>query len=284
MSTKIFISLVAYKDLELTKTVDRIFDCADNPNDIVVGIVNQDDADFVYTGKYSVKVKNIKPKDSRGYCWCRSLCNETFYNGEAYYMQVAPHSMFKKGFDTYFKDLYAQYPKKTILCGRPLEYFEDGKVSKDYKVYSRPLMWSESLIIHLFKQEFTDEKPFEVSFMMAGCVFTTGDWAKDVPYDPYLYLWGEETDISARSSEKGYKMTNIVEMPVYHLYHRKKRTGFEWDRDKKTHDERTQKSLKRMWVKLGKMTGEEPEMEKYGLKSPKEAVKRFEKTMRGETR
>ena len=52
----------------------------------------------------------------------------------------------------------------------------------------------------------------------AGCLFTTGEFVKQVPYDQSLYFYGEELSIALRAFTKGFGIYHIPEVPIYHLY------------------------------------------------------------------
>jgi hypothetical protein len=55
----IFVTIYSYRDLELSKTIDDCFKKADKPEEVVIGCINADDEEYIYKGKYKVRVKNI---------------------------------------------------------------------------------------------------------------------------------------------------------------------------------------------------------------------------------
>ena len=52
----------------------------------------------------------------------------------------------------------------------------------------------------------------------AGCLFTTGEFVKQVPYDQSLYFYGEELSMALRAFTHGYSFFHIPEVPLFHLY------------------------------------------------------------------
>ena len=103
----IFISIASYRDLELPKTVNSLYQNADNPEDLVFGIVNQDarnkHATFPHL-KDQLRTNNIHYKDAKGAGYARKLAME-LYDNEDYFFQVDSHMRFAKGWDTKLKNM-----------------------------------------------------------------------------------------------------------------------------------------------------------------------------------
>lgn len=256
---KIFVSLVAFMDDELPKTVEDIFKKAKNPKNITIGIYNQDTIDYKYNGKYNVKVVNIHPKASKGYCWCRNKLNSELITDEKYYCQIAPHSRCKENWDEFMIKALKTKGKKSILCGRPINYFHNGRLGDDNLTYSKPRNFDQNLVVSLEK---TKARPFqEVEYMQAGAIFTYIEWAQEIPYDPYIFIWGEEPDISMRTYLAGWKMYIPPSMQFYHLYGQKLRRGH--SRNYVNYDHLNGLGKLRVKIKLGlEKKGMWPEAEK----------------------
>ena len=221
---KIFVIIYAYRDLELSKTIDDLFKNANSPEDVVVGCINADDEEYHYKGKYEVRVKNTGFKKRHGCGLGVWEITQELYQDEEWILRAAPHSRFKKGWDSYYRK-YAG--KNIVLCQRCLEYMPDGTLGDDKKLYSKPTELSDKLVYKLEKVEYNYTKPFEVLFMQAGGMFCHKSWLDKVGYDPNIAMWGEETDLSARSYMSGFRMYHIPEAQVYHLWHRRNRKGLD---------------------------------------------------------
>jgi hypothetical protein len=61
-------------------------------------------------------------------------------------------------------------------------------------------------------------EPLHGFLIAAGCLFTSGEFIKDVPYDPNYYFYGEETSIALRAFTNGYSIFHVPDMPIFHLY------------------------------------------------------------------
>lgn len=247
LKDSIFISIVAFKDLELSKTVEDIFEKAKHPENITVGIVNQDNEIYAYTGKYRVKVLHEDPEEFLGYCACRYKCNKELYNGEEFYLQIAPHSVLKKNFDEYFIKTIKDFDKKTMLVRIPWDIKPDRKTITEKGIrYIKRLgepctVEAETVFDYKFGKR--------VYFTYAGQIFCYATWIKDVPYDKWLWCWGEEIDISCRSYIAGYKMI-LCENQVYHIYGQKNRKGFHRDINADETFRRENYTSKRIFNKL----------------------------------
>lgn len=222
---KIFVVIYAYRDLELDKTIQDLFDKADNPEEIAVGCINADDDKYFYKGKYDVRVINDDWQDRHGCGLGVWEITQKLYKGEDWILRAAPHSRFKKGWDSH----YLKYAKEdTVLCSRCLEYMPDGTLSKDNREYSVPVKYSRDFVVHLEKRPMPGKKNFEVKFMQAGGMFAPKSWLEKVGYDPHIAMWGEETDLSMRTHCQGYKMVHLGEPQVYHLWHKQNRKGLDF--------------------------------------------------------
>ncbi len=215
---KFFVMIYAYRDLELDKTIKNLFEMADSPDNIRVGVINADDVPYVFTGKQAVDVKNVNYKKYHG---CGRACYEILtelYKGEDYIVKIDPHTRFAKGWDTY----YSQFinPDRVIVS-RCLGYDEQGNLGKEETAYSRPIGFHDVQVIELSGTQY-DGIEKEVFFFNAGFFIAPAAWVKDVGYDPHIAMWGEEADLSCRTFLKGYKMINVPSK-VYHLYGRKNR-------------------------------------------------------------
>ena len=54
--------------------------------------------------------------------------------------------------------------------------------------------------------------------MAAGCIFTRGEFVKEIPYDPNYYFYGEELSMALRAFTHGYSFFHIPDVPLFHLY------------------------------------------------------------------
>ena len=107
-SNTIFVSIASYRDNVCTKTVQSLYEMADNPNKVFVGLCqqnnNKEDPECITNdirNKYSnnIRIIRIPYFDAKGPTWARYLCS-TLWDGEEYYFQIDSHTKFVKGWDT----------------------------------------------------------------------------------------------------------------------------------------------------------------------------------------
>ena len=54
--------------------------------------------------------------------------------------------------------------------------------------------------------------------LAAGCLFSRGNFAVEVPYDPNYYFYGEEISMMLRAFTRGFSFFHIPDVPLFHLY------------------------------------------------------------------
>lgn len=253
-----FVCIYSYRDLELDKTIKDLYAKADNPKDIYCGVINADDVPYKNRRK-NVRIKNVDYKEYHG---CGRACYEILtelYKGEDYIVKIDPHARFAKGWDTYYKQFIG--PDR-VIASRCLEYELDGTLQDLKDIYTVPTRWHSNQVVEL-KQADLKEKEKEIYFFQAGFFIAPGSWVKKVGYDPYIPMWGEESDLSMRTFLAGYKMY-AVSPRVYHLYHRRNRKSI--DTSSEFNIEQDQ-GVKRTQIKIGLIPKDESymqEWDKYG--------------------
>ena len=255
---KIFVCIYSYRDLELDNTIKDLYAKADSPKDISVGVVNADDVPYKNRRK-QVRVKNV---DYTKYHGCGRGCYEVLtelYQGEDYIVKIDPHTRFAKGWDSYYKQFVGQ---DRVICSRCLGYYEDGSYDPLKNTYTVPKDYQNMFVIRL-TEETLDTWPKDTLFMQAGFFMAPASWVQKVGYDPYIAMWGEETDLSMRTYLAGYKI-QAVPARVFHLYGRKQRKSVDKSQE---FNVLQNEGIKRAQIKLGVLPPDESvmqEWEKYG--------------------
>lgn len=254
-----FVMVYSYRDLELGKTIKDLYEKADNPKDIFVGVINADDVPYKNRRK-NVRIKNVDYTKYHGPCkGCYEILTE-LYQGEDYIVKIDPHERFEKGWDTYYKQFIG--PDR-VVCSRCLGYHLDGTFDKLNTAYSKPKGWHNHQIIELEGTDYEGVEK-EVFFFNAGFFIAPKSWAEKVGYDPHLAMWGEETDLSCRTFLAGYKIINVPAR-VYHLYGRKNRKSLDIS---SVYQEMDLLGIERVKLKLG-LVEPRPELmeewDKYGV-------------------
>lgn len=243
MNDKIFISIASYRDPELLPTIRDCIKKAEKPENLVFCIAWQhnpeDDWDNLdlYKDDPRFKIIDINYKDSLGTCWARNLAQQK-YDGEGFYMQLDSHHRFIKHWDKKCKNMLEQLQKdghkKPLLTAYIPSYNPENdpqeRVKEVWKLdFDR--FTPEGVVFMLpalLSGWETKKKPTPTRFFSAHFVFTLGQFAKEVIYDPNLYFHGEEITLAVRSYTHGYDLFIPNEIVAWHEYTRKGRVRH-WD-------------------------------------------------------
>lgn len=244
MKDTIFVHIYSYRDMELEKTVYDLFDKATNPENITVGVLNADDEDYVYKGKYNVKVINKPYNEYHGCGRAGHEIQTQLYSGESWYFKIDPHSRFRQDWDKFYLSYAGQ---DRVLTSRCLGYHLDGRFDKYKKHITVPVAWHPTEVIQLTGED-TDKDEVEAFFMQCGCIFAPKIWAETIKYDPHIPMWGEETDLSAQTFINGFKIITVPPQ-VYHLYDRQNRKGVDTTR---VYETMNRIGIERVKIKLKK--------------------------------
>ena len=90
--------------------------------------------------------------------------------------------------------------RTTLIAYRKDSIFSRGSFSRQVGI---PL--KDSRIAHAY-------------LIAAGCIFSRGNFVKEIPYDPKYYFYGEELSIALRAFTRGFSFFHIPEVPLFHLY------------------------------------------------------------------
>jgi hypothetical protein len=239
----IFISIASYRDPELLPTIRDCIANAKNPKRLRFGICWQHDEtesleEFANDSRF--QIIKVPFAESKGTCWARNL-NQGLYNGETYYMQLDSHHRFTKNWDDtlikMLKSLQKSGHKKPLLTAY-LPSFDPkndpgNRVNECWALeFDRYLPEGPVFIKpHSIPDWKNKKSPVPSRFLSAHFIFTLGQWAKEVKYDPYYYFHGEEPSLAARSYTHGYDLFHPHKVTVWHEYIRSGKTK-QWDDDK----------------------------------------------------
>lgn len=275
---KIFISIASYRDPELLPTLRDCITNAKNSDRLKFGICWQHDEnesleEFKNDSRF--KIIDVPYDKSRGTCWARNMIQE-LWEDETYYLQLDSHHRFTKNWDVILikmlKSLKKHGHKKPILTtylpGFSPKTDPDGRVDECWSLEFDRYLPEGPIFIkpHVIQNWKEIKKPIPAKFLSGHFIFTLGQWAKEVKYDPYYYFHGEEPSLSARSYTHGYDLFHPNKVVIWHEYIRNGKTK-QWDDDKEW-SKKNSTSYSRYRALHG-MGGELPdtlmELEKYGF-------------------
>ena len=234
---KIFISIASYQDPLLEATIYSAYNNADNPKDLIFGICDQstsplDISSFEFSDQF--KYEHVDPINSEGPCWARSRIQNQF-NNEDYYLQIDSHMQFEKNWDAYLINYLERirainlsshqlpiitcYPRAFNVVDLKEGRFElnNNEIRTDAISYRKDSMF----IKENFSRQIGSIATQEIShgyLIAAGCLFSSGEFVKEIPYDSDYYFYGEEISLMIRAFTRGFGIFHIQSLPIFHLY------------------------------------------------------------------
>lgn len=225
----IFISIASYRDVDCSNTVNSIYNNAKYPNNIYLGICEQNsdniqeeciDKNFKYND--NIKKVRLSYKEAKGPTYARYICSN-LWDCQQYFFQIDSHTEFIKDWDILLIKMIEQCRKnnlpeteyayningsvKPVIGSYPPDKNQltiDGyTIVDEYKILNTKLPM-------LYSHFYTDKKtkPIKNPHNLCGANFLFCDYTIliDVPFDPNLpYLFqGEEYLLSARLYSHGY--------------------------------------------------------------------------------
>jgi glycosyltransferase involved in cell wall biosynthesis len=238
---KIFVQIASYRDPQLIPTIEDMIDKSKEPSNLVFGICWQhDETEDIqkYDNNPQFRVEKYHYSKSEGLGWARNITNK-LYDGEKYTLQIDSHHRFVKNWDEKILRDYNQAlmisekPIITTYC-TPFNPTEDESLwnqtpslMSQYEFSSDRLLMSMPWYIQDYKQR---KRIIRARTISGHFYFTSGDFIREVPYDPEIYFGGytEETTLSVRAFTHGFDFFSPYEMIMWHEYTRNYRPKH-WD-------------------------------------------------------
>ena len=234
---KIFISIASYQDPLLETTINSAYKNAKHPENLVFGICDQSSNPInIDSFKFSNQFKydHVNPIDSKGPCWARARIQKSF-NDEDFYLQIDSHMQFEENWDSYLikyiekiRDIDSEIHQSPIITCYPrafnvidLERGEFDLNNAETRTDAISFRKDSMFIKNNFSRQIGSIASKEIThgyLIAAGCIFTTGDFVKKIPYDPEFYFYGEEISLMLRSFTRNLGIFHIQSLPIFHLY------------------------------------------------------------------
>lgn len=233
---RIFVQIASYRDPDCQWTVKDMFEKAAHPERVFAGICwqfvrDEDEQCFEEPYPYPdhVRVHEVDATRSKGVCWARSLVQK-LWKGEEFVFQIDSHMRFEPGWDDMLISMWeaCENDKAVLTCYppgfTPPDKFERkwifGMSAKHFDAEGIFLMHGKPAF-QVGKEE--PEKPIPGAFASANMLFGPASILKDVPYDPYLYFFGEEITLAVRLWTSGYDLYHPNRLVIFHDWNRGKR-------------------------------------------------------------
>lgn len=241
----IFVSVASYRDDVCSNTIKSLYENAEFPQRIFVGICQQnadEDMDCVENlnsdkiPQENIRIIRLHNTEAKGPTYARYLCT-TLWKGEDFFLQIDSHSLFVKSWDTKCIDMINRIKseglsQKPVISHYPLEdtdYTNNRYTNRDVPRVCRAY-FNDRGVINFHEAEIIDTKDefYRVPFSTGGMLFAPSSILIEVPYDPNLpYLFaGEEVVYSLRLFTNGYDVFTPTENILYHEYTRETKPKF----------------------------------------------------------
>ena len=233
MDDKILVSIASYKDSDVINTIIDLYDKAERPDRVYVGLFLQDTdqeilriLDFFsnFLFKKNLKIKTIPFKDAKGCGWARNVILRELYGHEDYFMCVDSHSRFLKKWDLIYIDTYKEAPENAVISAFPqsfdfVETYEQYTRRNLATIYTpNALPWTNDFN-HPHCQKTPTEKYEKVMSISGGNIFGDSRLAKAITLDDYSFVHNKEQEIySLLIYLYGLDIYAIPQNVVWHKY------------------------------------------------------------------
>jgi hypothetical protein len=236
----IFVSIASYRDDVCPDTLSSLYEMANKPENIFVGICQQnkkdskdkDCLDSINNFKYkdNVRINRIEHTEAKGPTYARYICS-TLHKNEEFYLQIDSHSKFVKDWDIKCINMINEIKnlglsKKPVLSHYPKEISEhkDHKENDTFLPRICKPFFNTRDMISFMGSELVDSKGeyYITPFIAGGMMFCESYFLNELPYDPLLpYIFvGEEILHSIRYYTHGWDIFTPKENIVFHEYTR----------------------------------------------------------------
>ena len=231
----IFVSIASYRDSECPATVQSLFEKADHPERVFIGLCTQnapEDPACPAVDCQACRPENIRTialahTEAKGPSYARYHC-ASLYKGEDYYLQIDSHMQFIEGWDTLLIEELGRCELSPGAKGAVLTHYPPANMTpelKDRNVTThicRGKFEPTGMISFLSNQFERQDKPLPTYYLASGFFFGPGSTVLDVPYDPHLdfLFWGEELLHAARLWTSGYDLFSPGVAVCSHSYER----------------------------------------------------------------
>lgn len=224
---RIFVQIANYRDSDFDNTVDDLLKKAAHPECIRLGVCWQTlEGDPPIKRRKNMRVVKVDALKSRGVCWARSQ-TQKLWQGEPFTLQLDAHNRFELHWDETLLEMWKMCRNKKALITAHAHPYRNLKNLKKWICGTSVVRGNiipgilNTQIKKLYSISSPPAEPFKGAFISAGYLFGPSKIIKDVPYDPYIYFFGEELSLAARLWTHGYDIYHPNKICIYHDWERK---------------------------------------------------------------
>jgi len=228
----IFVGIPAYNEKYILHTLDDLYEKAEFPENIYVGVFNQKSPEFKFEdfSKYkNVKVINASYEYPLGVGYAR-LSAAKLFSGQKYFLQIDAHTVFCRNWDTlligYYSMLSTIVDKPMISqCPSPMpaSIYQDHNTYENFRstytpVKSQPIALNSRLDTQPDYSRENEKRVLDIFLEhyahMGGYIFTSSNFISEVSYPPNLVYVFDQELTAFRSVTRGYRIFSTDFVPV----------------------------------------------------------------------
>tara|TARA_R110002051_G_scaffold173446_2_gene243779 strand:- start:2741 stop:3568 length:828 start_codon:yes stop_codon:yes gene_type:complete len=220
---KVFINIASYRDTDLIHTVEDAYDKAKNPDNLFIGISEQDESHNSKIDSYSnISYTYRHYSQSKGTGWHRNEINKNLYGGEDFTLTIDSHSRFKKEWDVQYIDKFLSFDNNVILTGFPPHFDFDEEYDKytgtrKINTFNVPKRINkESSISAVGKHCETEYK--ETVVVSGANIFSSGMFNQLSTYNHYLHPFLDQEIVCCLAYMYNHTVMYSKEALVWHCY------------------------------------------------------------------
>ena len=227
--SRIFVSIAAYRDAETRNTINDLFAKATHKKRVFVGVLSQfdprTDLDLLIGQRTNVREMVIDSREARGCTWARNLILTQLRKDEEFVLQIDAHSRFDQGWDVRLLEEYQAIGKdNAVISAYPPAFLIDKPLDTKPKHIFMKFRDIHTSGLPVFLSDVSTpvilpDKPRITPAVSAGCLFGPKAVFDKVPYDPYVYFFGEEQSYAIRLYTHGIDVYVPRQTFMYHLYY-----------------------------------------------------------------
>ena len=243
----LFVAVAAYRDPELLETLKTLTRNFSDHNSIHLSIHTQgldaeriDISEIQDKPNINVSYHHSISSEAYGVGWARSVAQKAFHD-EDFYLQIDSHVQLTEYWDEILIRQYKSIStaKKPILTAYLPGYVLEGGARSIPKPSPTRFKIRPGNNLPKAVAEFTvsGDFPSETWWFAAGFAFTSGEFIREVPYDPEIFFEGEEITMAIRAYCAGFRLFCPGVFIGAHLYQSTRNGAIEsrphrfWDED-----------------------------------------------------
>lgn len=220
---KILVSIISYKEKELERTVKNCYEAANNKEDLIFSIVDENYetwyADLSFIPESQIRYEKYDLSQYRGILWARNRTTEDLSFSYDYILYICGHTYFEPNWDIKCLEEYAKAAKKSdkavlTFCGPDYEVLEDGTVKTENTELNR----TENTYVPHIQKDFIpgfwfpraehppkDGDVHEHYWVHFTWCFADRRFVEEVPLDPEMNFNGEEPYVTVQAWCRGWR-------------------------------------------------------------------------------